>query len=256
MLKNIKKYKKKVKIFLFLLVHLRDLWLMSRDLEVKHLTLYKSDDWHHGYAYFTGFVEGLRVFIKIDTKLFFLKNEVIAFEVLKDLIKIPKVIAYFRRNRFEAIVTEYIDAKTLTIKDLINAPNFISKILEIIKSINLRGVIHRDIKLKNFFLYQDDIWIFDFTFAVSLSPSIVFKELDLADRFEAKILNSIGDGYNPGHLIWNDFLSMRQILAEGLVTHPLLNESLRNSIKQYLEQFEIEHKYHTYSYQIYKNGCD
>lgn len=249
MLKNIKKIKKRVKVCFFILTHLRHLWFISKHFDVKHLTPFKIDDWHHGYAYFTGLIGDLRVFIKIDTKLMFLRNEVIAFELLKGLVRIPRIIAHYKKDSFEAIISEYIEANTLTLEDLISKPNLVSNILEIIRSINLRGVIHRDIKLKNFFIYQDNIWIFDFTFAISKSPVFGFKELDLTDKFQAKVLSSIGDGYNPGYLVWNDFLSLQKILSYDLLKYPVTSQSIRGSVDKYMDQIEVEHKSYTYSYE-------
>ena len=95
---------------------------------------------------------------------------------------------------------------------------------------------------------NQEVFIIDFTFAISNNKSLVFKELDEFSKPQKKILNSLGDGHNPSRWVWNDFLSMSHILEEIIQTIPIDENALRNKLLSYQSRFEAAHPDHSYVY--------
>jgi serine/threonine protein kinase len=246
MLISIKILKKKLRQIFFTFKHRRPIQAMQKELSLHDLKTFRHDTWHHGYAYFTAYMNDRPVFIKVDTQFHFLSNEVLANQLIKDKLKIPDLYAHFISGEFEAVVFEFLPAQLLNARDIFNNPELLEKIFFIIQTMNAQGIIHRDIKLNNFMLANQEVFIIDFTFATSKHSHLRFKELDARVKSQRKILNSLGDGHNPSHWVWNDFLSMNHILEEMIQITPINDEPLRSQLLSYQSRFKAAHEGHSY----------
>jgi serine/threonine protein kinase len=183
---------------------------------------YLISNWHHGFAYFIGKLNGQKVFIKTSDEFFYLCNDIAAAKILKDKVSTPKVLETISLDKFEIVIFEFIEGNTLTPHDLINNVEIIPQLTKIINEINKVGIVHRDIKLNNFLINKDkNIYVIDFTFSISIDNNLLFKELDYSIKEELKILNSIGEGDNPANHHWNDKFSLNKIVERVIKYYDL-----------------------------------
>lgn len=245
---SIKILKKKLRQYFFAFKYRRPIQEMQKELALHDLKTFRHDTWHHGYAYFTARMNDHQVFIKVDTQFRFLSNEVLANQLIKDKLKTPDLYAHFKSGEFEAVVFEFLPARLINAGDILKNPALLEQILFIIQTMNDLGIIHRDIKLNNFMLANQEIFIIDFTFAISKQSHLRFKELDARVKSQRKVLNSLGDGHNPSRWVWNDFLSINHILEELIQTIPTHDEQLRNKLLGYQSRFKAAHEGHSYCF--------
>jgi len=117
-----------------------------------------------------------------------------------------------KNNNIQILISEFSEEKELTEQDILDNPDRLLQIYEILKIINSRGCIHRDIKLNNFLLKDDEVRVIDFTFSTSLNHFNMFKDLSLVNKEDAVILKNLGGIYKPNIFQWNDFYSIDLIL--------------------------------------------
>jgi tRNA A-37 threonylcarbamoyl transferase component Bud32 len=199
-------------------------------LHVSGIKIYKFKRWHEGYFYFTGRRNGEKLFIKIDSKMLLLKNEVIANEILqKDLSdNLIPVCGYLESPTMQIIVYPYIKPVELTIEKLLNNVGLINDILNILILINKNNVIHRDVKLDNFILDGNKIKMLDFSFATAIRGINTFTELDISKRYYFQAMKFLGDGLNPKKFEWNDFYSLYKIVQQVELKVTSQDSSLEN----------------------------
>ena len=184
-----------------------------RDLNVKKVKVFKFKNWHNSFAYYTGIFNGNLVFIKISTKHLFLENEKIFYDIFKNDLSLLKVMSLSKKNNIQILISEFSNEKELTEQDILDNPDRLLQIYEIIRIINSKDCIHRDIKLNNFLLMDNKVRIIDFTFSTSLNHSNMFKELIIDNNDDAIVLKNLGGIYKPNIFQWNDFYSINLILG-------------------------------------------
>jgi tRNA A-37 threonylcarbamoyl transferase component Bud32 len=217
----------------------RKISLIKKFSKVDDIAPYLISNWHHGFAYFIGKLNGQKVFIKTADEFFYLCNDIAAEKILKDKILTPKVLEAISLDKFEMVVFEFIEGNTLNPHDLINHEGIPQQLILIINELNKVGLFHRDIKLNNFLVDKDkNVYIIDFTFSVSNNATLHLKELDKRNKEELKILNSIGEGYNQSYHQWNDKFSLNKIL-ERIVDHQKLL-GLENSALNQVYKYTID----------------
>lgn len=210
-------------------------------LKIQQVVIFNYSRWHHGYCYFSGYYKNKKVFIKIDTKLKLLENENIFYKNMEEEISKYLIDMYlFYKNKYiEVVVFDFLeDAQELNEKTLLNNLNYLDDIIFILKKIKNKQIIHRDIKLNNFMIIDNKIKIIDFTFSYSLSKSkdLGFKELDISYKENYYILKGLGFGLNPQDFSWNDFIAMKNII-NNLLTYSELSSLQINKLNQYLVYF-------------------
>lgn len=178
--------------------------------DIKH---FKIHDWHHGFAYFTATLNGLKVFIKFDTQLNIISNDYNAYEILKNNIpeNLVKIVDYDLSKNIQYVAYEFeLGSKELKSEDLIEEIELVNQIKLMVDIINKEGIIHRDIKLDNFLLCNGKIKIIDFTFSVFPGA----KDLDLNYKKNCNILRGLGKGLNPKPFFWDDVYAVYNILLK------------------------------------------
>jgi serine/threonine protein kinase len=181
---------------------------------VVNIKLFNFKNWHHGYGYFTALLDNKKVFIKFDTKLLLLQNDLLVYDIANDLLKkhLVKIYHSIILDDIQIIIYEFIKGEELSEEIIIKNPDLIDKMIEIILMINNLDIVHRDIKLDNFIIVNHKIKIIDFTFANSLNIALGFKELDLSSITNCATLEFLGNGLNPKPFLWNDLYSLNKIL--------------------------------------------
>ena len=198
----------------------------------ENIKIFKFGKWHLGYIYFIATKKKQEYFIKVDTKLHLLQNDVIFYnlakkdkELQKHLIPIEEAIF---KDDIQAIVFKYYkESKELDEKYVIENPHVVYYLVKILKKINSLGVIHRDIKLDNFLIIDGEIKIIDFTYANSLKFDKGFKEIEISKK-NLNILELLGDKKNPKPFVWNDCFSLKTILNEISNKHNIEFPSLNS----------------------------
>ena len=190
-------------------------WKISRSLKglnVSNIKIFKFKNWHDGFAYYSGVFKGEIVFIKISTKHLFLDNEKIFYDLFKDNLSLIKVIRFFENKNIQILISEFSDEKELTEQDILDYPDRLLQIYEILKTIKHKDCIHRDVKLNNFLLKDDKVRIIDFTYSTCLNHSNRFNDLSFNKREDVIILKKLGGIFKPNIFQWNDFYSIDVVL--------------------------------------------
>lgn len=208
---------------------------------IDKIQLFNFQDWHHGYAYFLGEHKSKKVFIKVDTKLHLLENDILAYDICKESLEdsLAQVVDFYTNDNMQIIVYEYLYGELLSEELLLASPNILEQIVDALIDINRLGIIHRDIKLNNFFVVDNKIKIIDFTFANSLKNNNKFKELNLNIRMNCKILSFLGMDLNPQDFEWNDFYHMKTILEKIIqAENKQMEASTKNMLEKYIQKFK------------------
>lgn len=222
----------------------RKISIIKKISKVDNIEPYFISNWHHGFAYFIGKLNGQKVFIKTSDKFPYLCNDIIAEKILKDKVLTPKVLGIISLDKFELVIFEFIEGRTLNPHDLISNPRIVSQLITIINEINNSGVIHRDIKLNNFLIDKDkNIYIIDFTFSISIDKNLHFKELDESNKEEVKILKSIGEDDKPSLYHWNDMFSLNKIIERTLKYQEVIGLIDANLTNYYIQTKDLDQSY-------------
>lgn len=239
-------FSKKIKRIIFILRLKPKLFFLKKEFSIENLQPYICHEWHHGFAFFIGFKNNKKIFLKISTKHFYLHNDFLATKILGGQIRLPKVTNYYFKNSFEAISFEFIEGQTLTEEILGSNPSIANQMLKIVDKIHENKIFHRDIKLNNFIIKGDDLYVIDFTFSASIHHP--FKELNSSIKNENKIINSIGNGLNPEKHHWNDKYSINLIMKRLLNSQPKTFFSQKTIEEIYNSTNQLDQSY-SYFYQ-------
>lgn len=216
-----------------------------KSLNVSHISILKFKSWHAGFAYYSAIFNGNAVFIKISTKYFFLNNEKIFYDIFKEDLSLIKVISLSKHQDIQILMSDFSNEKELTKEDILDNPDILLQIFDILKIIHNKGCIHRDVRLCNFLISDNKVRIIDFTFSTCLDYSERFNDLLIDSKQEANILKNLGGIFKPNTFIWNDFYSI------DLVLHKLLSEDMsikkRLKVIKYQELFRKDNLQFNYS---------
>lgn len=201
---------------------------------IEKIRLFNFFDWHFKCAYFSGKIGNNTVFIKIDLNGDMLCNEKIFYDMFLDKIDLVPLISFFDGGEnLKILVLDFIDGKVLEKTDIIENPQLLGSIFNIIKTINCTGVIHRDIKLDNFIISFNRVYIIDFVYCCKIGSHFeedIFNHLE-SNKKNYQALKSLGVGVKLGDFIWNDFYSMVTIIS------CLENEEVSNNKKVQFERY-------------------
>ncbi len=232
-------YLRIVKHLIVLFKIFRKLRKMFTEKELENVRPYKLRNWHHGFLYFTAIFNQKKVFLKVDTQYFMIKNEEAFYNIFGRELKeylVPMAFCYYRSS-FQVLSTEYFSASELQVDEL-NEEN-LKSILLIVDNIYSYNVIHRDIKLSNFLISDGRLKIIDFSFCIDLHNK-KFKEIDLSLEKNIETLKGLNQGLKPCDLQWNDYYSLSAILSQH---KELIDE---NVFFKYKKIFELKSKNKSY----------
>lgn len=112
-------------------------------------------------------------------KLQFAESEIECLQILKDEKGVIQNLGhYFYRDQkgflFRGMLTEYFQRGHLRTEELVKKRRVVAAIIEIVRRIHQKGIIHRDLKLKNIFIDdQGEPVVADFGFACRINSSLV-----------------------------------------------------------------------------------
>lgn len=221
-------------IKLFLLYH-NEISRSLTNLDITGVQIYNFKRWHDGFAYYKGRSSRKLVFIKVSTKHHFLDNERIFYDLFKDSLSLLKVLNISKNKNLQIIISEFEDSKELSSKDILENPDILLQIYEILNIVNSKGCIHRDVKLNNFLISDKKrVKIIDFTYSTCLKNLNRFKNLCVDD--DLIILKHLGGRYKKNSFEWNDFYSMVLIIDEIILED--MDMDLRLKILNYQALFK------------------
>lgn len=228
----IKEYIKNILLYLLYYRAIKKLLIKN---DYKKIQVYNFSHWHFGYAYFIGQRSNEKFFIKVDTKLCLLENDVRVYKLADKVLKkyLIKIDNYFLLDDMQIIVYDFMDETIeLTEEYLLKNESFIEEMILILNSLKKLEIIHRDIKLDNFLIANKKIKILDFTFSNSKNISLGFKEFEL-NMYNCRVLAALGDGLNPQPFVWNDFYALKNILLN-------LEKKFNMNISKYMQELNVE----------------
>lgn len=198
--------------------------------KIRRIRIWKFIEWHGKAAYFTGFLNKKKVFIKANwSKLEILKNEKIAFDILSpfEIEFMPKVFFFSSFFGFDFIISEFING--ISVQEYFklhgeihkNLLEYISReLVKIIKILHQNFIVHRDLRPDNVMLVVNgdskNIKIIDFAFCVdsqNWEKSRRFKEID---SYKNKVIlwEKLGQSYKPEKFLWDDAYAVFKIIDE------------------------------------------
>ena len=198
-------------IYLLLKFYLKVVSLLKNS-NIYNISIFNFKNWHHGYAYFYGFKENKKVFIKVDTKFLLLQNDLLVYQLANEKLKnylLNIEDSIFSKN-LQIIIYEFLDFTELSVDILENNRSIINTMLDMINTLNDLEIIHRDIKLDNFIFVNNELKIIDFTFAISNNKALGFKDLE-RNINNCATLEFLGDGLNPEPFVWNDYYALSRL---------------------------------------------
>lgn len=197
--------------------------------EVDNLKPFRPLRWKHQVCYFTGTINGRRVFIKTGGEVNTTEREVYAMtyagehsEVLKK--HIPAVIS----STTDFLIEELVEGKALTEDD-----RYIDQLYEIYTEMKRCGLLHLDIRPDNFIVKDDGTLILiDFGYAL-------VNTTDVYDRIEKtkaakSIIQDVGSKYSPKNGTADDaysmLLTMKYVCPSLLQKYPSIWKELNEDI--------------------------
>lgn len=203
---------------------------------------FNLNKWHHHLYLFTAEDEsGEEVFIKLTNLPRILKNENRAYKKLKknEFLKnhLIEHKGYIKKEGYKALILKRADGIVLNEEWAYQNINELAKLISIVDEFTALTLIHRDIKLDNF-IYEDGyIKVFDFSFMVDMTEKNKLKEIDLTKKENITKLMTMGVGYKPAPLKWDDYYSL-QVVFEKLLKNKEHVFSLEQErvLNQYIAQ--------------------
>jgi serine/threonine protein kinase len=222
----------------------------------KKVKPFNIQKWHHSLFLFTALDKNdVPIFIKLTNLPRILKNENKAYKKLQKNTFLKNHLiehrGYIKKSGFKALILKRANGKVLDEKW---ASENISKLITLIKIIdefaNL-SLVHRDIKLDNFIYDDGIIKIFDFSFMIDKTKHKEIKEIDLSSGQNMLKLITMGIGYKPSPLKWDDYFALH-VIFDSLLKNKSLNIPLeqKDILSEYLE--ECKTKIDSNSYTILK----
>ena len=189
------KLKRIIKSLLWLVFYFFRLKTVLMDkLNVKNIKVDRFLEWNLGRAYFSGYNNNKKVFIKVYSDLMLLENEFIFYNLFKNKLDLIKVINYFSNEKIQVIIYEFIESRQISEVDIINNPEILLKIYKIILIINKHGFIHRDIRKENILITNQGVRLIDFSFIVPFNrDDKTFIRVSPGYK-NSRILKYLGDG--------------------------------------------------------------
>jgi len=200
--------------YLLFIIYYRQVLKLLKNKNIEQIKIFNFKNWHHGYAYLSGFKDNKKVFIKIDTKLLLLQNDLLVYNIANESLKkyLVKIYNSIILDDIQIIIYEFLSGTELSNNIILENPKLIDNMVDILLILNKLDIVHRDIKFDNFFIVNNQIKIIDFTFANSSDDSLGFKELNLSNASHCETLEFLGNGLNPKPFTWNDFCSLANAL--------------------------------------------
>lgn len=168
--------KEKIPIFFqrhFFSKKLREIFQNIGIIEIQE---YKPEIWHLGYRYYVGFYNDKKVFVKFNTKVNWILNEIENIKYIQESSKylsekIPKMYQYKVTPKYGFIVEEFFEyesiEKCIDKKENMDKNKIYFQFIEIIKEMQRIKIIHLDINENNLYVSKEsDIFIIDFGFSM------------------------------------------------------------------------------------------
>ncbi|TLP80751.1 protein kinase family protein [Maribacter sp. ACAM166] len=212
--------------------------------------------WHHELYLFTAEdKKGNPVFIKLTNLPRILKNENRAYKKLRKKSYLKNHLiehkGYIKKDGYKALILKRANGVVLNEEWAYQNIEKLGTLIKIVNEFKALSLIHRDIKLDNFIYEDGNIKVFDFSFMIDMTEDKKLKEIDLTDNENMIKLITMGVGYKPAPLKWDDYFSLHVVFSRLLKNN---TTKLAFQDKASLERYTTEcaNKVDTNSYTILK----
>lgn len=217
---------------------------------------FNLNNWHHDLYLFTAIAkDGSPVFIKLTNLPRILKNENRAYKKLRKnpFLKghIIEHKGYIKKGGYRALILKRANGQVLTEEWAYRNVEKLGTLIKIVDEFTALSLVHRDIKLDNFICEDGSIKVFDFSFMIDMTEKNKLKEIDLSENENMIKLVTMGVGYKPSPLKWDDYYSLYVVFKQLLKNKPsALTLENKGLIERYIK--ECSNKIDTNSYTILK----
>jgi serine/threonine protein kinase len=255
LIKNLlRKIYREVKNRKFYLQKRRFIYNFFKDNGFYNTKPFNLNKWHHNLYLFTAQDKlGQEVFIKLTNLPRILKNENRAYKKLKknEFLKnhLIEHKGYIKKSGYKALILKKANGIVLNEEWACKNVSLLGTLIKIVDEFTALSLIHRDIKLDNFIYEDGQIKVFDFSFMVDMTHKNKIKEIDLTKDENLTKLRTMGVGYKPEPLKWDDYYALH-VVFKDILKNNLTNNTLEN--RTLLEQYirECSKKIATNSYAI------
>ena len=197
--------------------------------DVKNLEPFHPLRWKHQVCYFTGMLDGKKVFIKSGGEVNTTEREVYAMkyarehsEVLKK--HIPTVIS----STSDCVIERFVEGRVLTENE-----KHINQLYEIYTEMKRCGILHLDIRPENFIVKADNtIVLIDFGYAL-VNTTDAFDRIEKTKETKS-ILRDVGSKYSPKNGTADDaysmLLTMKYVCPSLIQKYPTIWKKLNEDI--------------------------
>jgi|TARA_R110000744_G_scaffold31677_1_gene74351 serine/threonine protein kinase len=198
--------------------------------------------WHHDLYLFTAVDKvGDPVFIKFTNLPRVLKNENRAYKKLQKNSFLKNHLiehkGYIKKEGYKALILKRANGTVLNDEWAYKNVRELSNLLKIVNEFSALSLIHRDVKLDNFIYEDGHIKVFDFSFMIDMSENNKLKEIDLTNNENMIKLVTMGVGYKPAPLKWDDYYALYIVFKELIKNKPAtISLEHNNLLEQYLKE--------------------
>ncbi|NQX83533.1 MAG: protein kinase family protein [Mycoplasmataceae bacterium] len=215
-------------VYWLLFKYLRFKKKLSNKYNIDQLKPLKVLAWHQGAYYFTAIYKAQKIFIKTDFLFGLLENEFNIFQTFRtdDFFKskIIDVVLFSKEDNFIAMnYTEGMSLKsTIENSNAVQVRMIVDGMINIIKELHEYKIVHRDIKLDNFLIVDNNIVIIDFLFAIGIGDHCNLTELSEKVANSVTILKYMNGENKEDDFLWDDMFSLK-IIIENIAREKNLN---------------------------------
>lgn len=226
----LRKIRKILCIFIWRIFFTTSLKKKLSNCGIQNISFFQPKLWTRKVAFFTGYINDEKIFIKVGSNIKKIKNEFEAYQNIKNNLHTPerislfiKYIDFFKFGKFGILISEFLQGNSLdnirVDENLI--PLLENKFLQIIETLHETDTIHRDLRPQNFILHNSDLKLIDFEYGLceNLKEVCSKKEIQLVNH-----------PYNQELGVFDDAYSMYKICQE-------LNFDLNSEFMKNLKRF-------------------
>ncbi|WP_165749405.1 protein kinase family protein [Cellulophaga sp. Z1A5H] len=203
---------------------------------------FNINKWHHDLYLFTAIDNnGSQVFIKLTNLPRILKNENRAYKKLRKNSYLKNHLiehkGYIKKDGYKALILKRANGVVLNEEWAYQNIDKLGDLIRIVDEFTNLSLIHRDIKLDNFIYEEGHIKVFDFSFMIDMTEDKKMKEIDLTNNENMIKLVTMGVGYKPAPLKWDDYFALYVVFKLLLNNKPsTISLEKSNLLELYLKE--------------------
>ena len=204
------------------MIYIIPIYIKLKKINITKISSFNYLNWRNGYCYFKGVYLEKEVFIKVDTKMHLLINDKLTYDICKGIMKdeLVEILHHSLDSRIQFIVYEFFNSRELDENILLNDMRYLDDIIRILNNLSKAGIIHRDIKLDNILLNNNNILVCDYEYCINTddigcNDDILNQYVGTELYMAPEIINREVNLNYKSVDIWNTALVIFVILTKG-----------------------------------------